>query len=46
MLFILILIYPFYLKAENSEILGLNQLFNDKKEYQVIFVIISDNKSI
>lgn len=46
MLFILILIYLFYLKAENSEILELNQLFNDKKEYHVTFVIISDNKSI
>lgn len=46
MLFILILIYPFYLKAENSEILELNKFFNDKKEYHVTFVIISDNKSI
>lgn len=44
--FILIFCYPFYLKAENSEILELNQFINDKKDYHVTFVIVSDNKSI
>ena len=43
---ILVFLYPFFLKAEYSEVIELKNFINDKKNYNVTFVIVSDNKSI